>query len=66
MFYSYQAWILFFIQVAVSLITLPYSSILRRSNDVELLKVARTTAAIMVLDIIYLFIVKESYIIHRI
>ena len=66
MFYSYQAWILFFIQVAVSLITLPYSSILRRSNDVELLNVIKTMAAVLTLDIIYLFIVKQTYIISRV
>lgn len=64
-FYSTQAGVLFFLQIAVCIIMQPYSNILRRSNDVELLKVAKTTAAIMVLDIIYLFIVKESYIIHR-
>lgn len=66
MFYSYQAWILFFIQVAVSLITLPYSGILRRSNDVELLNVIKTMAAVLTLDIIYLFIVKQTYIISRV
>ena len=66
MFYSYQAWILFFIQVAVSLITLPYSSILQRSNDVELLNVIKTMAAVLTLDIIYLFIVKQTYIISRV
>ncbi len=66
MFYSYQAWILFFIQVAVSLITLPYSNILRRSNDVELLNVIKTMAAVLTLDIIYLFIVKQTYIISRV
>ena len=66
MFYSYQAWILFFIQVAVSLITLPYNSILRRSNDAELLNVIKTMAAVLTLDIIYLFIVKQTYIISRV
>ena len=65
-FYSAQACILFILQVAVSLIMLPYSHILRRSNDVEMLNVVRPTAVVMVLDIIYLFIVKESYIISRV
>ncbi len=36
-FYSNQAYVLFVIQVAVSLIMLPYSRILQRSNDAELL-----------------------------
>ena len=66
MFYSNQACILFIIQVAVSLIMLPYSNILRRSNDVEMLNVIKTTAAVLVLDIIYLFIVKQTYIISRV
>lgn len=65
-FYSKQACVLFFIQVAVSLIMQPYSHILRRSDKVEMLSAVKTTAAIMVLDIIYLFMVKESYIISRV
>ena len=64
-FYSNQACVLFILQVAASLIILPYSDILPRSNDVELLNVIKTTAVIMVFDIIYLFIVKETYIISR-
>ena len=40
-FYSNQACVLFILQVAASLIILPYSDILRRSNDVELLNVIK-------------------------
>ena len=65
-FYSSQVCVLFILQVAVSLILQPYSHILRRGNDVELLNVIKTSAVIMVLDIIYLFIVKETYIISRV
>ena len=56
-FYATQALVFLFLQVAVCLVMQPYNNILRRGNDVEMLKVAKTTAAIMVLDIIYLFIV---------
>ena len=65
-FYSTQACVLFILQVAVCLIMQPYIGIVRRSKDIEMLKVVKTTAVIMVLDIIYLFIVKESYIISRV
>ena len=65
-FYLNQACILFILQAAVCLIMSPYSQILRRSNYVEMRNVIRTTAVVMVLDIIYLFIVKESYIISRV
>ena len=64
-FYTYQEFVLFILQVAVSLIIQPYNHILRRRNDTELMRVLDMTAVIMVLDIIYLFIVKESYIISR-
>ena len=64
-FYSTQAYVFFIIQVAVSLIMLPYNHILRRNNDEELLNAIKTTAVIIINDIIYLFIVKESYIISR-
>ena len=46
-FYSIQLHILFFLQVAVCLIMQPYSNILRRSNAVEMLKIVKTTAAVM-------------------
>ena len=65
-FYSNQAYVLFVIQVAVSLIMLPYSRILQRSNDAELLNAVKTAAVIIINDIIYLFVVKESYIISRV
>lgn len=65
-FYTYQAWVLFFLQVLTSLIILPYSHILRRGNKKEMLRVVKMTAVIMVLDIIYLFIVKQTYIISRV
>ena len=64
-FYSGQACVLFILQLAVSLIMLPYSHILRRGSDVEMLKVIKNIAVILVLYIIYLFIIKESYIISR-
>ena len=65
-FYIRQVCVFFILQVAVSLILQPYSHILRRGNDVEMLNVVKTSAAVMVLDIIYLFIVKETYIISRV
>ena len=51
-FYSSQVCVLFIMQVAVSLIMQPYSHILRRSDDVELLNVIKTSAVIMMIDII--------------
>ncbi len=65
-FYSNQVFIFVFLQVIVSLIMVPYSQILRRKNDAELLNVVKVTAVIMILDIIYLFIVKETHIISRV
>ncbi len=64
-FYSNQACVLFILQLVTSLILSPYSHILRRSKYTELFNVVKTTAVVLVLDIIYLFIVKESYIISR-
>ena len=64
-FYSNQACVLFILQLVTSLILSPYSHILRRSKYTELFNVIKTTAVVLVLDIIYLFIVKESYIISR-
>ena len=65
-FYSMQALAIFIIQAAVCLLMQPYNSILRRSNDVEMMKVVKNAAVVIVLDIIYLFIVKESYTISRV
>ncbi len=59
-FYSYQTFVFLILQVIVSVVSQPYSNVLRRGNDVEMLRVVRTTAIIMLLDIIYLFSVKES------
>ena len=64
-FYSHQECVLFILEVVVCLLLQPYSDILRRSNGVEMLRVVETAAAVMVLDIIYLFMVKESAIISR-
>ena len=64
-FYSYQEGILFILQIVVFLIIQPHRDILRRNNGIEMLRVVETTATIMVLDIIYLFMVKESAIISR-
>ena len=64
-FYLRQACILFILQVTISLIMSPYSHILRRSKGVEMWNAIKTTSAIMMLDVIYLFIVKESYVMSR-
>ena len=65
-FYSNHACVLFILQLVTSLILSPYSHILRRSKYVELLNTIKTTAVVLALDIIYLFVVKESYIISRV
>lgn len=65
-FYSYQAYVFFILQLIVILVKQPYSYILRRGNDVELLRTVESTAVIMLLDIIYLFAVKESSKISRV
>ena len=65
-FYSSQACILFILQLAVSLIMLPYSNVLRRGYAVEMVNVVKTTSVVMILDIIYLFVVQESYLISRV
>ena len=65
-FYSSQAYVFFIIQIAISLIMLPHSQILRRSKEAELLNVIKTNAVIIINDIIYLFLIKESYIISRV
>ena len=64
-FYTYQECIIFILQLVVCLLLKPYSNILRRGNGIELVRVIETTAIIMILDIIYLFMVKESAIISR-
>ena len=64
-FYSNQACVLFILQLVTSLILSPYSHILRRNKYVEVLNVVKTTGVVLALDIIFLFIVKESYIISR-
>lgn len=64
-FYFNQAWFFFMIQVIVSLLFQPYNHVIRRGNARELECVINITALIMTLDIIYLFIVKETYIISR-
>ena len=66
LFYTYQAGLLFILQLVVSLAMKPYRHILRRGNDVELLRTLETTALVMVLDILYLFAVKESSMISRV
>ena len=64
-FYSNQACVLFILQLVTSLIISPYSHVLRRSRSVGMLNAIKTTAVVLVLDIIYLFVVHESYIISR-
>ncbi len=65
-FYSYQALGFLVVQLVVILVTQPYSHILRRGNDVEVLSTVKTTAIIMVTDILFLFLVKESSTISRV
>lgn len=65
-FYSYQAYVFFILQLIVILVKQPYSYILRRGNDVEMLRTVESTAVLMLLDIIYLFAVKESARISRV
>ena len=65
-FYSYQAYGFLILQIIVILVTQPHKNILRRDNDVEMLRVVKTTAIIMLLEIIVLFVVKQSSAISRV
>lgn len=65
-FYSYQAMGFLVLQLIVILVTQPYSHILRRGNDVEMLRTFETTAIIIVVDILFLFLFKESSTISRV
>ena len=65
-FYSYQALGFLVLQLVVILVTQPYSHILRRGNDVEMLSTVKTTAIIMVTYILLLFLLKESSTISRV
>ncbi|MCR5450456.1 MAG: sugar transferase [Solobacterium sp.] len=65
-FYLRQSFVFFMVQMVVCLVMQPYTHILRRSHGVELQSVVNLSAVVMVLDVIYLFIIKETYIISRV
>ncbi|MBE6046728.1 MAG: hypothetical protein E7221_08500, partial [Clostridiales bacterium] len=65
-FYLFQACILSMLQLIISLLLQPYSHIIKRGNAEEMHSALNMTAVILTLDVIFLFIVKQSHIISRV
>lgn len=64
-FYSYQGIVFLLLQLLVILIFEPYGQILRRGNDVEFLKVIKNAGTMTVMDILFLFMVRQTDMISR-
>ena len=64
-FYLFQSCILSMLQLIISLLVQPYAHIIRRGNLDEMHSVVNMTAVTLALDVIFLFITKQSHIISR-